>query len=268
MKLIKILFVFFITLTGLSSPCLALATKIIYITSDDGPLRGSAQVIDVATQKKVPITMFMVGLHYHDASASLRERVDLAKKNPFIQIASHSYSHAYNHYRHFYHDTSDVIADLKRNNRIFGFTGTHVDTRLPGRDVFRSPIISRDDPYISKAEDTVETIGDNEVYKNGFYLYGWDLEWAHDSHGKPIQSVDKLLQEVDEKFNSGTTVLPNKLILLMHDEMFQDHFDGVENLSQLIDLLRKRGYKFDFIKNYYVNERSVKERERELPLIE
>ncbi len=38
----------------------------------------------------------------------------------------------------------------------------------------------------------------------------------------------------------------------MHDEMFQDQFNGKENLSQLVDLLHKKNYKFDFIKNYHV----------------
>ncbi|MFU7502411.1 MAG: hypothetical protein ACE1S7_02965 [Candidatus Tisiphia sp.] len=64
--------------------------------------------------KKTPITMFMVGLHYDNSSPSLKKAVDLAKKNPFIEIANHSYSHANNHYRNFYHQLSYVIKDLKK----------------------------------------------------------------------------------------------------------------------------------------------------------
>ncbi len=115
--------------------------------------------------------MFMVGLHYDNSSPSLKKAVDLAKKNPFIEIANHSYSHANNHYRNFYHQLSYVIKDLKKNNTVFGFTGSHVNTRLPGRDVFRLPNLSKDDPYISKEEDKVERIDDDGIYKNGFYLY-------------------------------------------------------------------------------------------------
>lgn len=40
----------------------------------------------------------------------------------------------------------------------------------------------------------VETIDDDAIYKNGFYIFGWDLEWAHNIHGKPIQSVTHLVQ--------------------------------------------------------------------------
>ncbi len=48
------------------------------------------------------------------------------------------------------------------------------------------------------------------------------------------------MQEIEDKFNRNYTALPNKLILLMHDEMFQDQFNGKENLSQLVDLLHKK----------------------------
>ncbi|MFP3017754.1 MAG: polysaccharide deacetylase family protein [Candidatus Tisiphia sp.] len=253
MRITKIFLIYcFVAIVNLPYALCADTNKTIYITSDDGPLGGTENVVNVMTQKKTPITMFMVGLHYDNSSPSLKKAVDLAKKNPFIEIGNHSYTHANNHYRNFYHQLPDVIKDLKKNNTVFGFTGSHINTRLPGRDVFRLPNLSKDDPYISKEEDKVERIDDDGIYKNGFYLYGWDLEWTHNQHGKPIQSLDELVQEIEDKFNRNDTVLPNKLILLMHDEMFQDQFNGKENLSQLVDLLHKKNYKFDFIKNYHV----------------
>jgi hypothetical protein len=36
----------------------------------------------------------------------------------------------------------------------------------------------------------------------------------------------------------------------MHDEMFQDKFDGTQNLKALIDALRQRGYAFGDISTY------------------
>ncbi|HJD64297.1 MAG TPA: polysaccharide deacetylase family protein [Rickettsia endosymbiont of Sericostoma sp.] len=225
------------------------ASQTIYITSDDGPLKGTKNIITVMTEEKIPVTMFMVGLH-HDSSSWSKNIVMLAKKSPFIQIGNHSYSHAHNHYQQFYHDFSNVINDLKKNNDTLGLKGSHIDTRLPGRNVFRLPNLSRDDPYISKQEDRIEKIDDDGIYKNGFYLYGWDLEWAHYNNGCPVQSVEHLVEEIANKFAEQGTALPNKLILLMHDEMFQDCFNGKENLRNLISALRKKNYKFDFIKNY------------------
>ncbi len=236
-------------ITSISHADYSYASQTIYITSDDGPLRGTENVIAVMTEEKIPVTMFMVGLH-HDSSSWSKDIVSLAQKSPFIQIGNHSYSHAHNHYQQFYHDLPAVIKDLKKNNDTLGLKGTHIDTRLPGRDVFRLPNLSRDDPYISKQEDQVEKIDDDGIYKNGFYLYGWDLEWAHYNNGRPIQSVDHLVEEIANKFAEQGTALPNKLILLMHDEMFQDCFNGKENLRNLINALRKKNYKFDFIKNY------------------
>lgn len=40
------------------------------------------------------------------------------------------------------------------------------------------------------------------------------------------------------------------MILLMHDEMFQDQFNGRENLQSLIRKLKERGYAFGDIRNY------------------
>lgn len=241
---------YLLTILGVSYASLP-STRTIYMTSDDGPLRGTRNLINVILSTNTPITMFMVGLHYDNAGQDLKNFINQARKSSHIDIANHSYTHANNHYRYFYHDTSHVVQDLKKNNITLGLTGNHISTRLPGRDVFRIPNLKRDDPYITKAEDMVERIDDDAVYRSGFYIYGWDLEWAHDMHGRPIQSVTHLVQEIENKFNSGDTVLPNKLILLMHDEMFQEQFSGPEQLQQLIDSLRKRGYKFDLIKNYY-----------------
>ena len=223
--------------------------RTIYVTSDDGPLAGSENVMEIMIQNKVPVTMFMVGLHYDSSSDTIKQLVNKSRNSGFVEIANHSYSHANNHYRHFYHDLSYVIQDLEKNKSTLSLAHTAV-TRLPGRDVFRLPKFKKDDPYISKSEDKIESVDDDAIYKHGFYLYGWDLEWAHDKHGKPIQSVQKLVEQIEHKFHIQDTVLPNKLILLMHDEMFQDQFDGKTNLALLIETLKKKNYKFDFIRNY------------------
>lgn len=88
------------------------------------------------------------------------------------------------------------------------------------------------------------------VAEAGFYLYGWDFEWVHSNDGKPVQSVDHLVGEIDHLFAYGKFVRPGKMILLMHDEMFQDKFDGIRNLKALIDALRQRGYAFGDISTY------------------
>lgn len=67
---------------------------------------------------------------------------------------------------------------------------------------------------------------------------------------KPVQSVDYLVSEIDHLLGYGRFVKPGKLILLMHDEMFQDAFDGKSKLTQLITALKARRYAFGAIEGY------------------
>jgi hypothetical protein len=45
-----------------------------------------------------------------------------------------------------------------------------------------------DDPAISRNETRIEDPAYDALFAAGFYLYGWDVEWAH-RHGIPRQSV-------------------------------------------------------------------------------
>ncbi len=46
-----------------SALCADAAGRVIYLTFDDGPLSGTANVLDVLAEEQVPAAMFMVGLH-------------------------------------------------------------------------------------------------------------------------------------------------------------------------------------------------------------
>lgn len=121
------------------------ADRTIYLTFDDGPLSGTGNILDVLQASQVPATLFMVGMHA-EASASNKMLVRRAKTMPLVTIGNHSYSHAYNHYRHFYGDTEGVVADMLKANAVLGLKPA-VHARLPGRDVFRLPSMSKDDSY-------------------------------------------------------------------------------------------------------------------------
>ncbi|WP_245467090.1 MULTISPECIES: polysaccharide deacetylase family protein [unclassified Mesorhizobium] len=87
-------------LLHVASPASA-ADRTIYLTFDDGPLNGTANILDVLQAEQVPATLFMVGMHV-EANATSRALLQRAKSMPLVTIGNHSYSHAYNHYRHFY----------------------------------------------------------------------------------------------------------------------------------------------------------------------
>jgi peptidoglycan/xylan/chitin deacetylase (PgdA/CDA1 family) len=224
------------------------ADRTIYLTFDDGPLTGTSNILDVLEAEQVPAVMFMVGMHA-PASALNKALMQRAKRMPLVTIGNHSYSHAYNHYRHFYGDTEGVVADMLRANAVLGLKPS-VHARLPGRDVFRLLSMSKNDTSLGLAEEGREDPDYEFVAASGFYLYGWDHEWVHENSGKPVQTVDHLVSEIDQLFGYGRFVKPGKLILLMHDEMFQDVFVGKANLTALIKALKLRRYTFGAISAY------------------
>lgn len=220
----------------------------IYLTFDDGPLSGSENVLQVLFEENVPATMFMVGVHVEtkdDGRAVLSEARSLGN----ISIGNHSYSHANNRYRVFYSDSQAVIADLTRANGVLGLS-MPAAARLPGRNVFRLKSVSSEDLSLDVREWGKEWVDFELIGEAGFELYGWDHEWAHYNDGKPIQSVENLVREIDSLFAYNRFVKPGKMILLMHDEMFQDRFNGEENLRALIKTLKQRGYKFSALRDY------------------
>lgn len=225
------------------------ADRTIYLTFDDGPLDGTANILDVLQAENVPAAMFMVGLHAKSSPESMALGAR-AKSMPLVTVGNHSYSHAFNRYRKFYADTEGVVADMVRANAVLGLeVPTHA--RLPGRNVFRLPNISTNDLSIDRTEIGIEQPDYEFVTATGFWLYGWDHEWVHDGTGKPVQSVARLVSEIDHMFSGKVRfVRPNQLILLMHDEMFRDTFDGTANLTALIQGLKQRGYSFGQIPDY------------------
>jgi len=224
------------------------ANRTIYLTFDDGPLPGTQNVLSVLAEENVPAAMFMVGLHVETIAAG-RDLLAQAKTMPLVTVGNHSYSHANNRYRRYYSNTQTVVADMLHANEVLGLTPI-VNARLPGRDVFRLPTVSREDLSINVAQWEREWLDYELVAEAGFYLYGWDFEWVHSDDGKPVQSVDHLVNEIDHLFGYGRFTQPGKMLLLMHDEMFQDQFNGHENLQSLIRKLRDRGYAFGDIRSY------------------
>lgn len=235
-------------------PCFAAipavaAQRTVYLTFDDGPLDGTANVLSVLESEQVPAALFMVGQHAL-ASAERRALLARAKAMPLVTVGNHSFSHANNRYKVFYADTERVVADMLKANVALGLTVKPVPARLPGRDVFRLRYVSRNDLGVGEVQAATEQVDFEFVAASDFDVYGWDFEWFHDGTGKPVQKAERLASEIDHLFAYGRMLEKDKLILLMHDQMFQDRFDGFANLTVLIHELRARGYAFGKIADY------------------
>lgn len=240
--------VFYLLLIVLSSKLAYSNQPTIYLTFDDGPLGGTENILDVIEQEEVNVTFFMVGMHLERFEHN-KQILNRIHDSIYVSVGNHSYSHAYGRYRDFYRDIQGVKKDMEHNNHILELHG-NICARLPGRDVFRLPNIYRNDRFISKAESKKEEAVSDLLAQNNFYLYGWDHEWESHASGKSIQSVEKLIQEIDNHFLENKTLISNKLILLMHDQMFKDEHHGKEKLYALIQQLRKKNYRIANLREY------------------
>ena len=86
--------------------------KKIYLTFDDGPNRGTQNVLDIVQQEQVPATFFIVGEHVF-ASLQQARTWDSLQHAENIEICNHSFTHAHNHYSKFYEEPGTVVEDME-----------------------------------------------------------------------------------------------------------------------------------------------------------
>lgn len=216
-------------------------TRFIYITFDDGPLEGSEDIDDAVKKEKIKVNVFVVGQHAL-SSQRMKAYYHLYETNPFIEIGNHSFSHAHDHYAAYYKNAASVLHDF------FICQDTlHIPNKLarqPGRNQWRIKNKSINDVSSGRASA-------DSLYKNGYKVFGWDIEWQHDSKtGAPIQTVDDMVELIGKKLDENKTVTPHHLVLLAHDEMFRNGWEESE-LKQLIDILKtKKNYRFEHLSKY------------------
>ena len=216
-------------------------SKTVYLTFDDGPLNGTQAIIEILNKEQLPATMFMVG-HNMEFSTAMKANFDLASKDKLLEIGNHSFSHANNHYKEYYDNPQGVLQDFDKNQQLLKFVDK--DGRMPGRNTWRVADRKKDDAAANGSQAA------NLLQKAGYSIFGWDLEWQHQSNGTPIQTVQQMFQEIEKAIaDPKKCFTPYHFVLLSHDEMFQKPWEESE-LKQLVELLKAKGYKFDHIDNY------------------
>lgn len=225
--------------------------KIALLTFDDGPLKPTLNIINVIKDENIPITMFFIGQQVELFDNIYRQALAV----PNITIGNHTYSHANNKYIKFYSNPALVVEDIikadsvlppdRKSKTLFA----HIPVRLAGRNVYRLPKLSKNDNMIKEKFRKIEQIGYDAIYRKGFYIYGWDLEWSYGKNGMPTQTPLEVFESMEKVYERNLDDT-NKVVLLMHDFMFKDSFNGKENLKSLISLLRDNGWKFQSIESY------------------
>ncbi|MCY4779213.1 polysaccharide deacetylase family protein [Sphingobacterium sp. UT-1RO-CII-1] len=215
--------------------------KHVYFTFDDGPLLGSAAIDSIATAKKIKINAFLVGRHAN-MSKGLKRDFERYYNNPLVDCYNHSYTHANNKFSAFYSNPVGAYDDFVKNEE--DLTLKHKIARLPGRNIWVYEDVRKLD--LQSGASTADML-----FTNGYKVYGWDVEWKiHGLTGKPLQSVNDIYKSIRRFMDNKNSMEPNNVVLLMHDDMFQNK-KGQQLLSALIDSIQvNTDYKFEFMRSY------------------
>jgi len=204
--------------------------KKIYLTFDDGPNRGTKNVLDIMQQENVPVTFFIVGEHVF-ASVGQNEVWDSLKMAKNIELCNHSYTHAHNRYRKFYKTPETVVKDMEKTKECLLPENNIV--RAPGRNSWRIDSLHFTD--IKKSKKAMDSL-----QKAGFVVFGWDLEWHYDPKTLTLKNTaDELLNQIDSVFNHDKTKTRDNMVLLAHDQVYQKSADSLQ-LRDFIQKLKKK----------------------------
>ncbi|TDX83165.1 polysaccharide deacetylase family protein [Epilithonimonas xixisoli] len=214
--------------------------RYIYLTFDDGPNKGTENLIKIINKYQIPITSFIVGKHAYDSKTQAKNLTEL-KNHKLVELANHSYSHAENRYSEFYKNPEKVIHDFDRAKDNLKFQNKYA--RTPGRNIWRTTNINATDIKTSKTSA-------DELQRAGYVLVGWDLEWKPDNQMKLKGSHKEISKKIDSIFFNDLEKTSRHLVFLTHDQYLQDD-DSVRELDLFIsDLQNSNRFEFRKISDY------------------
>ncbi len=213
----------------------------IYLTFDDGPNKGTLNVLKAVEEEKIPASFFIVGKHVYD-SPEQQEAWKLLRADSVIELCNHSYTHALNHYTKYYQQPSAVVKDVERNQQVLGFKERIV--RMPGRNAWRIDTINHTD--IAESRPSIDSVHDA-----GFNIIGWDVEWFFDNKSLEADpDTELLLRRIRNMLDAEKTRTPGNVVILAHDQSFQRDED-VQRLHYVIQQLKNNpDYELMLVRDY------------------
>ena len=214
--------------------------KYIYLTIDDAPLNGSRYIDSIISATKVKTSIFMVGSPIH-GSNKFKNYHERLKKNRYIELYNHSYSHANHRYAGYYKKPEQVVSDFDKNMEEFDLH--HYIARLPGRNLWQ--LGERRKNHRQTGSEAAKLLAEK-----GYKIFGWDIEWKYDhKDNSPQQTIDELIEEINSLYNASGAFTQNHIVLLMHDQMF-GKINEKNDLCKLIEKLKEHDYTFEYLSNY------------------
>lgn len=215
--------------------------KTIYLTFDDGPDKGSKNVMAVMKKEDINATLFIIGEHVY-GSRDQQAIYDSVLHCPLLQVCNHSYTHAFeNSYFKFYSEPDSAVKDFKRCADSLQFTNNII--RTPGRNIWRTQNISSTDLKASVAAA-------DSLYKSGYTAVGWDVEWQFDNDQRLVQSDSEMIRIIDSAFAKKQTKTIGHLVLLAHDRTFKKSDDSATLHRFISSMKRKDEYEFEIVGQY------------------
>ena len=186
-------------------------------------------------------TLFIIGEHVYGSKEQLAI-YDSLKESSLIEIANHSYTHAFeNKFYKFYSLPNDAAQDFKRCADSLHFTNNII--RTPGRNIWRTENIHSTDLKASTAA------GDS-IQSSGFTAVGWDMEWHFTNTQRLVEDDSEMVKNIDSAFARNETKTKNHLVLLTHDRTFAKPEDSAK-LHRFITALKvKDEYDFEMVSEY------------------
>ena len=214
--------------------------KKLYITFDDGPNKGTRNVLYIVQDEGVPVSFFIVGEHVFASptQAKLWDSLQIASQ---IELCNHSYSHAHSRYESYYAQPDSVVADFKRTHDSLDLNNTIA--RTPGRNIWRIDTLQFTD--LKKS-----AVAADSLQRAGFKLMGWDLEWHFDHKTMcVVTTAEKMVAQIDSVFKHNRTKNKDHLVLLAHDQAYAKSEDSFQ-LRQFFQLLKQKDYELSLVTDY------------------
>ena len=215
--------------------------KYVYLSFDDGPQPGTMVCYNLCRQEGIKATFFMVGLHTARKSDGKKMVAMIRESYPQILLANHSYTHANDKYHFFYEHPLMAEQDFYKAQD--SLQVPYKIIRLPGNSAW-----AREGEI--KASGLVRPVT-RLLDSAGYNVIGWDVEWNFNhKNARPVQSPQKLANQVDSAFARNKTHTRNHLVILSHDRMFQRPGDA-DSLAKFIRLLKQNpNYVLETIDHY------------------
>jgi len=225
----------------------------IFLTWDDAPQPpGTNNCKRIFTEQGVKATFFVVGGNAPSPS-KLRIVESLRESYPQFLIANHSFSHGFHDkYKSFYAHPDSAVQDFIQNEKMLNVPVKII--RLPGNP-----------SWVGKGEmkGPKSTMPVCKLLQDlGYNVIGWDIEWAfvNKPHvgSVPKQSVDEIVKQITESFDSDLNNEPNAVVVLAHDRMFGTA-QYADSLTKFVTVLKKDPRNvFETIDHYPMVQAGVK----------